>query len=255
VLAVQGQRGQGVGRAEVVGEGERQAEQPGQLGAVAAGAEQPHGGQVALAGHRGEPGVRVVLRPAAGEEAEQVHQLVGEVVGGQRLRRAAQRGRRDLVGAGRAADAEVDPAGVERLQHAELLGDHQRHVVGQHDAAGADPQGGGRVGDVADQHRRRGARDAGHVVVLGHPEPVVPEAFGVLGQVGRGAQRAGGGPAVGHRGQVEHGQGHGASAEGQGRIIHACPNSAGRRILPAARAGGGGRGGYRLRSALRSLTR
>jgi hypothetical protein len=38
------------------------------------------------------------------------------------------------VGAGRAAEAEVDPAGVRRLQQRELLGDHEGCVVGQHDA-------------------------------------------------------------------------------------------------------------------------
>ena len=55
-----------------------------------------------------------------------------------------------LVGARRAADAEVDAAGEERLQGAELLGDHQRRVVGQHDAARADADGG--------RARRRRAR-------------------------------------------------------------------------------------------------
>ena len=36
------------------------------------------------------------------------------------------------VGAGRPADAEVDAAGMERLEHPELLGHHQRRMVGQH---------------------------------------------------------------------------------------------------------------------------
>jgi hypothetical protein len=38
-----------------------------------------------------------------------------------------------------AADAEVDPARVRRLQQRELLGDDERSVVGQHHAARADP--------------------------------------------------------------------------------------------------------------------
>ena len=33
---------------------------------------------------------------------------------------------------------EVDPARVQRLEQGELLGDHQRGVVGQHHATGAD---------------------------------------------------------------------------------------------------------------------
>ena len=84
---------------------------------------------------------------------------------------------RALVGAGRAAEAEVDAAGVERLERAELLGDHERRVVRQHDAARADADRRRAAGDVPDHDRRRGARDAGHVVVLGEPEaPVSPSA-------------------------------------------------------------------------------
>jgi hypothetical protein len=43
-----------------------------------------------------------------------------------------------LVGTGCAAEAQIDAAGIERGQRAELLGDHQRRMVRQHDAAGAD---------------------------------------------------------------------------------------------------------------------
>ena len=51
---------------------------------------------------------------------------------------AAQRLRRGLVGAGGAAEAEVDAAGEERGERAELLGDLERRVVGEHDPARAD---------------------------------------------------------------------------------------------------------------------
>ena len=44
-----------------------------------------------------------------------------------------------LVAAGRTAQPQVDPAGIKRFQRAELLGHHQRRMVGQHDAARADP--------------------------------------------------------------------------------------------------------------------
>ena len=71
----------------------------------------------------------------AGEVADQLDQLLGEVVGGEGAGRAPQRAGGELVGAGRPADAEVDAARVQRLEHAELLGDHERGVVGQHDAA------------------------------------------------------------------------------------------------------------------------
>jgi hypothetical protein len=51
---------------------------------------------------------------------------------------AAQGAHRVAVGARRAAEPEVDAAGVELGQCAEGFGDHQRRVVGQHDAARAD---------------------------------------------------------------------------------------------------------------------
>jgi hypothetical protein len=133
--------------------------------------------------------------------------------------------RSDLVGARRAADAEVDAAGMKRLEHAELFGDHQRGMVGQHHAAGPDPQGGGRVGDVADQYRGRRAGDAGHVVMLSDPEPPETEPFGVPGQVDGRAQRVAGVPAVWYRGQVEDRERHGLWSEGQGgdgvHVVHA----------------------------------
>ena len=112
-----------------------------------------------------------------------------------RCRRAAGSRRsardRELVGAGRAAEAEVDAAGIERLERAELLGDHERRVVRQHDPARADADRRRAGGDVRDHDRGRGAGDAGHVVVLGEPEAPVAEPLGVLGQVERvrGARR------------------------------------------------------------------
>jgi hypothetical protein len=109
----------------------------------------------------------------------------------------------ERVGAGGAAEAEVDPARVERGERAELLGDHERRVVRQHHAARAhaDPLGVRR--DVADQHRRRRACDAGHAVVLGEPEAAVAVAFGVLGELARGRQRLGRGRAGADRRQIE----------------------------------------------------
>ena len=48
---------------------------------------------------------------------------------------AAQQHRRHRIGAGRAADAEVDAARGGGFQQRELLGDRKRRVVGQHHAA------------------------------------------------------------------------------------------------------------------------
>ena len=62
--------------------------------------------------------------------------VLREGVGARRV--AAQRADRELVGARRAAEPEVDAARVERLQRPELLGDHERRVVREHDPARAD---------------------------------------------------------------------------------------------------------------------
>ena len=86
---------------------------------------------------------------------------------------APQRHPGPLVGPRRAAEPEVDPARVQRRQRPELLGDHQRRVVGQHDPAGAEPDRLGVGGDVGDQHRRRRGGDRRDVVVLGVPDPPV----------------------------------------------------------------------------------
>ena len=67
--------------AEVVGEGERQAENAGHLGAVVARAEQPERGHVAEAGHGGDRAERVVVGERAVEVGEQFAELRGEVVG------------------------------------------------------------------------------------------------------------------------------------------------------------------------------
>ena len=63
-----------------------------------------------------------------------------EVVVGAHVLAMAERQRGQRVGAGGAADAEVDAAGMQRFEHLEALGDHQRRVVRQHHAAGADAE-------------------------------------------------------------------------------------------------------------------
>ncbi len=61
---------------------------------------------------------------AVAEQGLQLQHVLREHIG--RLGRAAQRAQGQLVRPRRAAEAEVDPAGIERLQRAELLGDDQR---------------------------------------------------------------------------------------------------------------------------------
>ena len=127
------------------------------------------------------------------------------------LRRSAYGG--DLVGAGRAADPEVDAARVQRLEHPELLGDHERLVVRQHHAARADAERGGRARQVGDQHRRRRAGDAGHVVVLGNPVAQVAEPLDVAGEVDRVAQRLADGRSGRDRREIENRDAGGAGTD------------------------------------------
>ncbi len=169
----------------MVGEGEREPEDGGGLGAVVARAEQPDLGFEVLARDRRYAPGRVLLAEAALEEPDHLLELTGEVLGAERVGGAPQGGGGHRVGAGGATDAEIDPPRVERLEHPELLGDDQRRVVGEHDPAGADPDLLGRVGERHHQHRRRGAGDAGHVVMLGDPVAAVAEPLDVLGELDR----------------------------------------------------------------------
>ncbi|MNN41607.1 hypothetical protein D3C81_1557360 [compost metagenome] len=149
-------------------------------------------------------GDHFLIISARAEVARQLFDIIGEVVSAAGAL-AAQGAGGHLVGARCAAQAQVDAAWVEAGQGAELLGDHQRRVVGQHHTTGADPDGRGAARQVADQHRGRGTGNAIHVVVLSDPEAVIAEAFCVLRQVQRVTQRLGR-PAVGAHGhQVEGG--------------------------------------------------
>ena len=59
-------------------------------------------------------------------------------------------------------------------------------MIGQHDAARADPDRVRRIADMREDHGSGTARDAFHRMVLGHPIPRAAEAFGGLRQPGRG---------------------------------------------------------------------
>jgi hypothetical protein len=135
-------------------------------------------------------------------EVHQLDHVLRELVG-VRFEVAAQRARGALVGAGRAAQAQVDAPRVQRLQRAELLGDDQRRMVRQHHAAGTDADGRGARSHVRQQHGRGRARDARHAVVLGQPVARVAQLFAVLRQRERVAERLRGVAALGDRGKVE----------------------------------------------------
>ena len=79
---------------------------------------------------------------------------------------------------------------MQRRERPELLGDHERRVVREHDPTGADADRLRAGGDVRNHDRRRGACDAGGVVMLREPEAAVAPAFRVLRKVERVAKRS-----------------------------------------------------------------
>src|SRR5690606_19046082 len=69
------------------------------------------------------------------------HELEDVLREGVRIRRqiAPERAGSRLIRSGCASQTEVDAARIERLERAELLRDHERRMIRQHDAARADP--------------------------------------------------------------------------------------------------------------------
>jgi hypothetical protein len=128
---------QQVGR-EVRGERERQPQVRRQLRAVQAAAQQPDRHLGAHAGDRahGLAGLRITQ---VGLSSITSCGNASSSSLASRWRRRARIG--GAVGARGAAQAQVDASGVQRGQGAELLGHHQRRVVGQHHAARADADG------------------------------------------------------------------------------------------------------------------
>ncbi len=155
----------------------------------------------------GQPlrGTRVHARGrGAPEPAEQLGQLRVEVL--RVVLVPAQRPAHAVGEAHRAAEPHVDPAGEERLQDAELLGDDQRPVVGQHHAPGAHADAVRGPGHGGGEDGRRRPGHAGHAVVLRHPEPVVAEPLRLPCQLHRVAQRLPGAVARPDAGAVEDGE-------------------------------------------------
>ena len=99
------------------------------------------------------------------------------------LRQGVEGQRRRPVGAGGAAEAEVDAAGCDRLQHAELLGDLQRRIVRQHHPGAADADAIGGRRNRRHQDFGRGAGLCLGTVVFGQPVAAVAERLAVARQL------------------------------------------------------------------------
>ena len=112
--------------------------------------------------------------------------------------------RRGGIGSRRAAQSEIDSIREKRLQRAELLGDHKRRVIREHDAASADADRCRARRDVRNDDGRRRACDSRHVVMLREPVAVDAETLRMARIVERVAKGRGGVAALGDRCEIEN---------------------------------------------------
>jgi len=182
------------------GEGVRQAERRRELRAKQARTENPDRHVETGTGHRADN----LSFFGRAEIVEQFHHVLREAVGSGKI--AAQRPRGFLVRARCPAESEVDAIGEEGFQRTELLGHHERRMVRQHDAAGADADGRGSTRDMSDDDSRGRAGNARNVVVFGQPEALVAPALGVARQIEAVDEGLGGGATGGDRREIENGE-------------------------------------------------
>jgi hypothetical protein len=93
------------------------------------------------------------------------------------------------VRAGGAAEPEVYATGRERREHAEALGDLERAVMRQHDAAASDADARCRGSDGSNEDFRAGAGQHRRSVMLGDPVPVIAQPIGEAREIERVPQR------------------------------------------------------------------
>jgi len=124
------------------------------------------------------------------------------------VERPSQRPRCGVVRAGSASEPEVDSSGKERFEGAELLGDDQRRMIRQHDAARADANRSRRASHVRDDDRRGCAGDARHVVVFGQPVAREAPPLDMLGKIHRMTEGIRGGSTLDDGRKIQYRKGH-----------------------------------------------
>ena len=144
------------------------------------------------------PGGQVVR-----EIAEQLGQLVREVIRARLPPVALQRVRRPLIAPRRAPDAEVDPPRIEPGERREGLGDLERRIMRQHDPAAAQPDARGDRPGGGEQYFRRGPGERRGAMVLRRPVAVIAEPVADARKIDAVRERGGRGRAVGDRRLVE----------------------------------------------------
>ena len=190
-------------RRKVRGKREGQAERRGDLCAERARPEDPNRHRETATGNRAHRLPR--LRRA--EVVHHLHHVLGKRLG-IGIERAPQRVGRRVICSWRATQSEINATGKQRRQRAELLRHLERRVIGQHDAAGANANGLRAGTDMANQHRGRGARNAGHVVMLGQPEAVIAPRFRMLREIEHVAERLRCRAALDDGRKIEHREGN-----------------------------------------------
>ena len=183
------------------GERERQAEDRGKLRTIGARTQNPD--------RHLQPGAGNRLHRLAWfgrlEIAHQFHDILRKIIAGA-VQRPPHRPRGDLIGTRRATQPQIDPARMQRRERAELLGDQQRSVIRQHDAAGADADAARAGRDMRQRDRGRGTGDARQVVMLGHPVAAIAQRLDMAREVERIAQRLAGVAAFDNGGEIENGK-------------------------------------------------
>ena len=200
-LAVHVERGDRVVRREVVRERERQPEHARDLRAVVAGTEHPERGSVAAPGHGGDLRVRALEVREAGRAAAR----------GTRRRRTPPGMRRSAAAVtGSVPGARPMPRSMRPGCSASSMPNCSATTSDEWFGSMTPPAPMRRVdvrrGEVGDEDRRRRARDARHVVVLGDPDPGVAPALRQPGELDGVAQRGGGSRPLADGCEVEHRQ-------------------------------------------------
>jgi hypothetical protein len=161
-------------------EGEGQTQDRRQLCAIGAGSQDPDRHLEPRAGNR----LHRLAWFGRLEVAHQFDDIPGKLVSAA-VQVSAHGPGGDLVRAGRAAQTQLDPPGMQGGKGTELFCDQQRGVVRQHDAAGADPDIVRAGRDMGERHRGRRAGNSRQVVVLGHPVALVTERLDMPREVER----------------------------------------------------------------------
>ena len=131
-------------RGEMRGERERQAKDHGKLRTIGAGTQSPDQHLEPGAGNR----LHRLTWFGRLKIPHQFHDILRKFLAGTE-QRPPHRPRSDLIGSGRTTQPQIDPARMQCRKRAELLGNQQRSVIRQHDAAGADADAARAGPDIA----------------------------------------------------------------------------------------------------------